>query len=149
VTGPRLLANVRIAAAVKAGETVKAEESGITRARVLAETEALAFSNVATHYIVDDFGNVSLAPGAPPNALAAISSIKRRPVLLGTGDKARTGYEVELRLWDKPGTLKLAGRHVGVEGFHDRMEVTGKGGGPVETEVHLYIPDNGRARSDD
>lgn len=130
VAGPRLLVNVGIAAAIAAAKAKRSVSTGITQERVLRELEALAHSN-HTHYHVEPDGRLVLAPGAPPNAHAAISSVKHRITSDGDGNVTR---EVEIRLWDKPSMLKLAGRHVAAPGFFDRMEVTGKDGGPVQTE---------------
>lgn len=128
--GSRLLSNAKVKAAVEAGMSKTAKRLGISQERVLAELELLAFSDV-THYDADASGNVALAPGAPAGAMRALQSIKRRFTTSGSGDSARTLVEVEVKLWDKPGPLKLAGRHVGL--FPDRLEVTGQGGGPVQT----------------
>jgi len=57
--------------------------------------------------------------------MAAVASVKHRKIPYGDGDHI---HEVELKLWDKPSSLKLAGRHVNVHGFSDRVEVTGKNG---------------------
>ena len=67
---------------------------------------------------VDDAGNVKLAPGAPDGALRAISSVKHKTRTYG-GDNPVTEHDVEIRLWNKPEPLKLAGRHVGVKGFDE------------------------------
>jgi hypothetical protein len=63
--------------------------------------------------------------------MAAVAKFKKR---LKPGEFG-VEKEYEISLWDKPGTLKLAGRHLGVAGFYDRMEVTGKNGKPIEVEV--------------
>ncbi len=122
VQGPRLLGIVQVAAAIAAGKEARNERTGITQDRVLEELGLLAFSDV-THYSVDDDGNMELTEGAPEAAARAVSSIKRRIRFDEDGNKT---VEVELKLWDKPGPLKLAGRHVGL--FPDRVEVTGKDG---------------------
>lgn len=111
VTGSKLLRVGKIADAV--GRTIKKLEirAEITQARVLNEVALLAFSDV-THYQVDDFGNLALAEGAPDGAMRAVSSIKRKTILDNKG--VVVGREVEFRLWDKPGIVKLAGRHVGL-----------------------------------
>lgn len=86
------------------------------------------------HYIVDDDGQVQLAEGAPDGAMAAIQSIKRKKTVKETKDgELIVTYDVEIRLWDKPASLKLMGRHVGL--FPDRVEVTGAGGGPLAVVV--------------
>lgn len=115
--GNRLLTNAKVARAVAARQDERAKEVGITQARVLRELALLAFSDVG-HYVIDpDTGAVTLAESAPRGARRAISSIKRRTRTDADGGVTR---EVEIRLWDKPGPLKLAGQHVGL--FGDREE---------------------------
>lgn len=96
---------------------------------------ALALSRI-DHYIVDDDGNVKLAEGAPDNAMAAVQSVKRKKIVKEdrAGNLTIT-YDVEIRLWDKPQPLKLTGRHVGL--YPDKVEITGKGGGPIETVTEV------------
>jgi len=53
-----------------------------------------------------------------------VQSIKRRVTTRGRGTRATVVREVEIRLWEKPGSLKLAGQHVGL--FTDRLEHSGK-----------------------
>lgn len=109
--GSRLLKHVEIQTAMQNAITKLEIKAAITQARVLNEVALLAFSDV-THYQVDDFGNLSPAEGAPEGVMRAVSSIKRKTILDGKG--AVVGREVEFRLWDKPGIVKLAGRHVGL-----------------------------------
>lgn len=113
----------------------------ITQERVLAELALLAFSDL-THYQTDDEGNVTPAPGAPEGAMRVLQSVKKKLRSYGKSDDDGSSdgasgivreAEVEIRLWDKPGMLKLAGRHVGL--FPDRVEVVGAGGGPVQIET--------------
>jgi len=126
--GPRLLATPHVAAAIAAARADRVERTAITGDRVLVEAALLSFSDL-THYIIDDVGNVQLAEGAPEGAMRAISSIKRRQHRRMVDGEMVTTYEVEIRLWDKPGPLKLAGQHVGL--FKDKVEHTGAGGGPL------------------
>lgn len=127
VQGPRLLGNAQVKIAIAERKAKRAKGAVLTQKRVLKELRALAFSNV-THYVIDDFGNVGLAPGAPENAMAAISSIDKTTKVDEEGNRT---YNVKLKFWDKPGTLKLAGRHIDVKGFADRTEITGKNGGAI------------------
>lgn len=115
--GYRLSKKVHVQSEIERRQSIRATESGITQARVLAETALLAFSDL-THYLVDDNGEVALAQGAPAGAMRALQSIKRRIITRGHGENAEVVREVELRLWDKPGPLKLAGQHVGL--FKDK-----------------------------
>jgi phage terminase small subunit len=110
VTGCRLLTDANVIAALELARAKTAERSGITKDRVLAELALLAFSDVG-HYKIDDSGNVELAENAPKHARRAISSVKRKVYVDKDGNSTT---EVEFRLWDKPGPLKLAGNHVGL-----------------------------------
>lgn len=127
-----LLTFPNVQAAIVEGRRKMAEATGITQARVLGELELLAFSDV-THYTVDDLGDVTLAPTAPPGAMRAVQSVKRRITTRGLGTEREITREVEIKLWDKPGPLKLAGQHVGL--FADRRELTGKDGAPLPPMV--------------
>jgi phage terminase small subunit len=109
----RLLRNVKVTAAVAEGMKRREERTLITQDRVLEELQRLAFSKV-TDYVLTDDGQVELAEGAHPDAIAAVSSIKRRVATRGQGEHEVRTVEVELKLWDKPQPLKLAGRHVGL-----------------------------------
>lgn len=129
VQGPRLLGNVAVAAAIEAGIEKRIVRTEITQDRVLSELALLAFSDV-THYTVSETGDVTLAEGAPPSAMRALQSIKRKITTRNRDDVSETTIDVEVKLWDKPGPLKLAGRHVGL--FPNNIEVTGKDGGPIE-----------------
>lgn len=121
--GSENLRKPEIAAAIERALEARSARTGITQDRVLRELEALAFSSV-DHYRVSTSGEVSLAPGAPGHAMQAVQSIKRKVSTRGTGARTETVREVEIRLWDKPGPLKLAGQHVGL--FTERIEHTGK-----------------------
>lgn len=147
----QLLAELSIAAAVERGKAQRLSRVNITADSVLSEMHALATSR-AEHYIIDDDGNVQLAEGAPDNAMAAIKSVKRKKRVFfdkTTGEVDHIDYDVELQLWDKPGTLKLMGKHANVAACFDKMEVSGPGGGPIPVEVVRSVivdPKDGDAR---
>lgn len=136
VQGPALLGNLGIARAVAAAKEARSKVTGITALRVVAELEGLAFSSVSHYMQNPQTGILEAAPGAPANAMAAVSSVKYKTRTMGgaDGEPVVLEREVEFRLWDKPGTLKLAGRHVNVAGFYDKVEVSGPDGGPIPFE---------------
>lgn len=141
----RLLTDARIANAVARGKEHRLAAVNVSAETILAEMNALASSDV-DHYVITDDGRVALAPGAPPNAMKAIQSIKRKTRIetRGKGEDAVEvrHYDVELRLWDKPGSLKLMGKHAGVKACYDRLEVSGPDGGPIPiTEVRSVVVD--------
>lgn len=120
--GSELLARPDISDAVETAKAVRIARTRYGADKVIAEMSVLAHSDI-THYAIDDRGEVTLAPGAPPDAMKAVQSIKKK---IRHGKDGEIEYDVELRLWDKPTPLKLMGRHVGL--FPDRVEVTGKDG---------------------
>jgi phage terminase small subunit len=137
--GARLLAEAAIEAAIQAAQGKRAVKTGITQERVLEELALLAFSDLE-HYTVSDNGDVELAEGAPAGAMRALQAIERRVSTDKDGNVERT---VKLKLWDKPGPLKLAGRHVGLRAFMDRLEVTGKDGDPIAFTLDLETRERG------
>lgn len=121
-----------IAAAIKVSIDARAVRVGITADRVLEELERLAFSRI-TDFSLNESGGLVVREGAPVDAVAAVSKARHyhRESTSRHGDS--TEYEDEIGLWDKNVALKLAGRHVGL--FPDRVEVTGKHGGPIQVEA--------------
>lgn len=136
--GHVLLRNPKLAVVIAERQEKTATKAGITRERVLRETELLAHSNV-DHYMLDETGRLVIAPGAPPDAMQAVSSIKYKVTTYGTGENARTERTCEFKLWDKPGSIKLAGRHVDVHGFWERVELTGKDGSSLADVMQMAI----------
>lgn len=128
--GSTLLRNPKVAAAVAAGKAKRTTRTAITQDQVLRELALLAFSDV-NHYLIDDNGKLMLADGAPKHASRAVSSIKRRT---RTDPDGAVTHEVELKLWDKPGPLKLAGRHVGL--FNEKAKEEER---PMNIHVHTGV----------
>lgn len=122
VTGPRMLGNVGIAEAIAAAKEARSARTEITADRVLQELARLAFSDIR-HYQVDDHGKVELAEDAPEDAHVAISTLEQEVFRDGEGG---TTYKTKVKLWDKPGMLRLAGKHVGIKGFTETLEVDAK-----------------------
>lgn len=135
-----------IVAAIERVKAQRLSRVGVTQDTVLHEMSLLAQSNL-NHYVIDEDGNVQLAEGAPEGAMRAIQSIKRRVTVKydPKSEEVTKTYDVELKLWDKPGALRLMGKHTGL--FPDRMEHTGKGGGPIEqvTRIERVIVDPPRS----
>jgi hypothetical protein len=113
----------------------RAARVGITQDRVLAELELLAFSSVE-HYVVQPNGDVTLSADAPSGAMRGLQSVKRRFTTRGSGRTQETIVDVEIRLWDKPGPLKLAGQHVGL--FAEQHERRGKDGKVIDKTVVTF-----------
>lgn len=133
-----LLAFPSVKAAVDRQLAQRAARIGVTQDHVLAEMAILSDATL-DWFVISDEGNVTLAPGAPEGAMAAIQSIERDcTIKMDKDDNIYKTYKVKIRLWDKPNPLKLMGNHVGL--FPNKVEVTGKDGGPLEvTEVKRSV----------
>lgn len=100
-----------VVAAVAAGKADRAEKASLDASKVLTEVSVLAHSDL-THYVINDDGRVVLAAGAPPDAMKALRSIKKKVFYDKQGNV--TGRQVEVSLWDKPKSLDLEGSHLGL-----------------------------------
>lgn len=144
-TAQEILARPHIAEAIEKAKAKRLNRIEMTQDQVIEELSLLAFSDV-THYVIDDSGNVQLTASAPTGAQRALQSVKRRTIVSGSGENARTVHEVEIKLWDKIAPLMRAGRHLDVHGFSDRIEHTGKDGEPLNPVTVYEIPSNGREK---
>lgn len=131
VEAVRLLSNATISDAIERAKAQRAARVSVSADAVISELSILANSNIE-HYILDDFGQLRAAEDAPDGVMRAVKSIKRK--VRHDKDGSIT-YEVSFELWDKPGQLKLMGRHAGAKACFDRVEVSGPGGGAIPVEL--------------
>ena len=110
--GVRLLSYASIKAAVEAAIEARNQRTEITQDKVLTELTILAHSDVDDYQVKD--GRLCPAEGKPQSVMKAVSSVKYKTRTYGPKDAPIVETSVEFRLWDKPNTLKLEGRHVGL-----------------------------------
>jgi phage terminase small subunit len=120
----RMLTCVNVQAALAAAQRAYTHRVHLTQDAVLAEIALLQRSDV-THYHIDDHGNVALAPQAPPDAMRAVSSLKKKI----THTDAGVTYETTITLWSKPAAVKMAGEHLGLF----------KGAEQALPDIHIHI----------
>ena len=73
---------------------------------------------------------MTLAPGAPPDAMAAISSIRKKSRHYLDGSRS---YEVLLTFWDKPGAVRMGCQHFGA--LIEKKEITGVNGAAIDVNL--------------
>jgi phage terminase small subunit len=105
----RMLTNVNIQAALSEAIAARVQRTEITQDRVLREIALLAHSDIRD-YTIDDQGNMGLRAGAHPDATRAIASLKKKILHTDAG----TLYETEIRLWNKPASVRMAAEHLGL-----------------------------------
>jgi len=120
----RMLTHVNIQAAIAAAQAARARRVHLTQDAILHDVALLAHSDIS-HYIIDDCGNVTLREGAPEGAMRAVASLKKKVIHTEAG----TIVETEIKLWNKPAALRMAGEHLGLL----------KGTEQAVPDVHVHI----------
>lgn len=113
-----------------------AERAEITAEKVLRELAKIAFANAGDYFAWGPGGVVIKdSEELTPDQRSVISEVSET--------RSETGGSIRVKLSDKQGALEKIGRHLGM--FKEKLELTGKDGGPVETEATVIVlPSNGR-----
>jgi phage terminase small subunit len=105
----RLLKDVNIKRFVTEALAERRDRTQLRADRVVLEAAIIALSDI-TNYGFTGEGYVCLSPDAPKDAMRAVKSLKRRPVLVN----GEVHYETEITLWDKNKALDTLGKLLGV-----------------------------------
>lgn len=135
----RLLAHVKIKAAIEAALEAKRNRALVSQDEVVRELARIAFSDV-WHYQQGEGRALEVIQGAPDGASRAVASVKHKTrTIPQEGAEPIVHHEVEYRLWDKNTALANLAKHLGM--FIERHEVTGKDGAPLY-KVYKGIDDD-------
>lgn len=130
--GHENLSKPDIAAAIQRAMDLRAERTGITADRVLVELAKLGFADI--RQIFTEGGHLRDIATLPDDIASSVQSVEvvTRPGAEVDENGNRTiEYVHKIKLADKKGPLELLGKHLSV--FVDRVEHTGKDGGPIQT----------------
>lgn len=137
----RLLSNVKVSEAVQAAMQARSQRTEITQDMVLRELAKIGFSDIrkvvrwgATELRTTE-GKDGEAVTEPYHGLRLVAADEiddDTAAAIAEVSEGRDGLKVKFH--DKKGALVDIGRHIGM--FKDRVEHTGKDGGPVEV-VHM------------
>lgn len=128
-----MLAMPKIASAIARELVQREDRTQVTKDRVLNEIAILAFSDI-TNFVYDEDGRVSVKEGVPEFALRAIQSVKcKRRTIPRKDDEPIYEVEVEIKLWSKTDSLRMAGQHLAM--FVDRVRPEDPDGRPVGTAI--------------
>lgn len=126
----------------------------ITQDMVIHELAKIGFANMADYMKASDGGDPYLDfSGLTRDQAAALAEVTVEDFTDGRGENARDVKRVKFKLCDKRAALVDIGRHLGM--FRDKVELTGRDGGPIETrgisgmtDAELeHIAATGRART--
>lgn len=129
--GSRLLSNVKVAEAVQSAQAARSERTEIDANWVLTRLADEATADLAD--ILDEAGVIKPVRDWP--------LIWRQGLVAGidvqedTVEGVKVGQTVKIKLSDRIRRIELIGKHIGVGAFRERLEHTGKDGGPIQTET--------------
>lgn len=134
--GPRLLGNVRVAAAIEKAKAKVTAKTEITAERVLAELARIGFMD--PRKLFTEGGNLRSIHDLPDEIAACISSIEviAKPAVDEDGERT-VEHVHKIRLWDKRGALDLLGRYLAL--FVERKQVDVR-----QTVEHIAVQDTAR-----
>lgn len=129
--GSRLLSNVDIQAAIASAMEERGNRTEVTTDRVLEQYARMAFFDLRTLY--GDDGGILPVTEWPDEAVAAVAGFE--VIELGND---MPGVVKKIKLVDKRASLADIGKHLGM--FKERVEHSGKDGGPMQFEGNISLP---------
>lgn len=146
----RLNRNEHVRARVEELLFAGAERAGVTIDRVVAELAKIGFSDIRkivrwrsariTEEDNPDGGDVLVVRNIVTNMVEIIGSEDVDDDTAGAISEISQNEKggVKIKMHDKPGSLEKLGRHLGM--FPGKVEVSGPGGGPIETISTTMTP---------
>lgn len=128
----RLLASVRVAAAVQAAMQKREIRTEITQDMVLRELAKIGFQDVRALYRPD--GTLIPITELDAGAAASISSVE----VLTSGEDQGYARTTKVRLWDKQAALVNIGKHLGM--FVERSDAKVEHSGGISLNVNFVKP---------
>lgn len=139
----RLLANVSVQSALQAAMTRREIRTEITQDKVLRELAKIGFSDIrkavkwgdSVAVLNEDSGEMVMTHGL---ALLASDAIDDETAsAIAEVSESKQGLKVKFH--DKRAALVDIGKHLGM--FTDKVELTGKNGGPIATKAERDLTD--------
>lgn len=121
-TAHELLRNPKVASAI---DTALAEAPGVTRARIVDELAKIAFANAGEFF---EWG----PDGVKVKDSANLTDDQKSIIAEVTQTVTPGGGTIRVKLSDKQAALEKLGKALRL--FSERVEVTGRDGGPIEIE---------------
>jgi phage terminase small subunit len=126
VAGSRLLRVPKIAALIAEAQEKRAARMEVSADRVLAEVARLALADPSGAFNAD--GTLKALEEIPEELRRTIASVKTRMDDEGV-------VVTEVRFWDKPKSLELAMKHLGM--LRDKVELSGENGQALSIHIDL------------
>jgi phage terminase small subunit len=122
----------QIAEAIQAAMDLRAERTGITVDKVLVSLARMGFADIRQIFTASgQLRDIASLPEDVASSIQSIEVVTRPGAEVDEHGNRTIEYVHKIKLADKKGPLELLGKHLSV--FIDRVEHTGKDGGPIET----------------
>ena len=143
VVGPRLLGNVGVAAAITAGQAKRSERMEITADMLVRELWIIGHSDIKDYLTIDEGGSIiaKMFEEMPDGASRALEMIEENRTIKESADGKDSNIvnsKIRFKMHSKLGAIELIAKLLGF--MKDKVEHTGKDGGPVEHEVQFIMP---------
>jgi phage terminase small subunit len=133
ITASKLLRKAKVQELIQGLIEERAKRLDLNADRILGELCRMGFANMLDYVSVQNGSvYVDLSKMTREQA-AAVQEITVDEYTEGRGEQAREVKRTRFKLTDKRGSLELLGRYLKL--FTDRVENTGKNGGPMEFKV--------------
>ncbi len=131
--GSENLTKPDIASAIEKRQKRLADKYEVNQERIVAELARIGFSNMQDYMRSNSEGDPFLDfSNLTRDQAAALAEVTVEDFKDGRGEDARDVRRVKFKLHDKRAALVDLGKHLGM--FKERVEHTGKDGGPIETK---------------
>ncbi|MFC3227351.1 terminase small subunit [Marinibaculum pumilum] len=130
-----------IASEIAEAEARRAERVEINADQVVLELRRIGMSDPRALFDAD--GRLLPVKDWPDDIARAVSSFEVVTKRIPGTDPVEVEHVAKVRFWPKTDALGLLGKHLGM--FVNRHELTGKGGGPIETKRAELTPEELRA----
>ena len=129
----RLVGKSQVAAEIARLQTEREKRTEVRADQVLKELANLAFGDWRGLFRAD--GSLKPVGEMTRDEAAMLSSVEVFEEFSGFGEERElVGHVRKIRRWDKLRALELVGKHLGMFTEKHKHEVTGRDGGPVQTE---------------
>lgn len=128
--GMDLMRRHRVIDAIEAAVAARSKRTQVTIDRVVEELAKIGFANMADFLRVTEGGDAYVDLSALTRDQAAALAEVTIEEVAGRGDEGRDIKRTKIKLLDKRSALVDLGKHLGM--FPDRVEHTGKDGGPIQ-----------------
>lgn len=134
--GPQLLGKSHVMASIQQAKEARSKETQIDAAWVLKRLADQANADLSDLYTTaGGLKPIHEWPDAWRKGLVAGVEVFEEFAPDGEGGRQVIGHTKKIKLVDRIKNLELIGKHVGVQAFREKLELTGRNDGPVQVDV--------------